>query len=547
MINSSTGVHAFGLALLVAVATVSAGRSGDPLSLDTGKIAGVISNDPTVRVYKGIPYAAPPLGEWRWRAPRPATPWVGVRAADAFGHRCMGRNFGPAAPSDMSEDCLFLNVWTPADARNERLPVFVWIHGGGFQGGSGSEAVFNGDSLARQRLVVVTFNYRVGVLGFFAHSELTRESEHRASGNYGLLDQVAALEWVKRNIQAFGGDPRNVTIAGESAGAYSVSALTASPLARGLFHRAIAESGAYLSPKGQALRSLAAAEKIGAEFARSLRAGVPSGSDAPDVAALRAMSSETLLRAVAKMEDFFAFQPIVDGRFLTEPVYTTYREGRQAKVPLLIGSNTDEGAFLLADRRPSVEEFDAQLGSRFGAFTSRVRELYPTKTAAALIRSELDLAGDVSFTYPMWKWAVMQREDRLPVYLYLFGRTLPATSGQTYKGIPREAIGALHGDEVPYVFGTLNDGASLDGSVRKDRWEQADRDLSAAMVRYWANFVKRGDPNGPGLAVWPQYLAAGRDPLMHFEHEPAVRPDARTARMTLLDAILTSVSTEERR
>jgi len=432
----------------------------------------------------------------------------------------------------MSEDCLFLNVWTPVDVRSERLPVFVWIHGGGFQGGSGSEAVFNGDALARQGLVVVTFNYRVGVLGFFAHPDLTRESEHHASGNYGLLDQVAALEWVKRNIHAFGGDAQNVTIAGESAGAYSVSALTASPLARGLFHRAIAESGAYLSPKANALRSLTAAEKIGADFAQSL--------GAPDVAALRGLSSEALLRAVEKMADFFAFQPAVDGRFLTEPVYATYRDGRQARVPLLIGSNTDEGAFLMGDRRPSVEEFDAQLASRFGALSAEVRELYPASTAAALLRSELNLAGDESFNYPMWKWAVMQREDRLPVYLYLFGRTLPATAGQTYKGIPREAIGALHGDEVPYVFGTLNQGASLDGTVRKDRWEQTDRDLSSAMVRYWANFVKRGDPNGAGLPVWPRYLAAGHNPLMHFDNEPAVRPDERTARMTRLDTVFKS-------
>jgi para-nitrobenzyl esterase len=442
-------------------------------------------------------------------------------------------NFGSAPPAGSSEDCLYLNAWTPVKTRAERLPVLVWIHGGGFQGGSGSEPSCNGAKLAAQGVVVVTFNYRVGVFDFFAHPELTTESEHHASGNYGLLDQVVALEWVKRNIGAFGGDPKNVTIAGESAGAYSVSALTTSPLARRLFQHAIAQSGGYMSPDQGSMRSRAAAERIGTDFAQSLGAA--------DIASLRKMRAEELIQAVVKMEDFFAFQPCIDGSFLKEPVYTSYVKGQQANVPLLVGSNTDEGAFLIPAARPAASEFQTQLAKVFGSRKSHVVQLYPVDTPAALIRSELDLSGDAAFNYPMWKWAVTQRQVGLPVYYYLFGRTLSATTGQMYKGISRTQIGAFHGDEVPYVFGTLDNAAgSLDGSSRKGRWKNADRELSATMLRYWANFVKTGDPNGPGLPAWPRYDAQANDPLMHFNSQPQVEPDERTSRMRKLDAAFQS-------
>ena len=493
--------------------------SGEPVVLDSGRVSGVTGNDPAVLVYKGIPFAAPPVGDLRWREPQPVTAWTGVKAADAFGPHCPGRSFGATPPAAVSEDCLYLNVWTPARSRGESLPVFVWIHGGGFQGGSGSERVFDGEAFARKGVIVVTFNYRISVFGFLAHPELTKESRYHASGNYGLLDQVAALEWIKRNIGAFGGDPSRVTIAGESAGAYSVSALTASPLARGLFHQAVAESGGYFMPKPGAMRPLGAAEKVGADFASSL--------GATGLADLRGRRADDVMKAVVAMEDFFAFQPGIDGRFLQEPVYATYVKGRQARVPLLIGSNTDEGAFLIPERRPSVQEFEARLEQTFGARTAQVRQLYPVDTPSALIRSELDLSGDGEFNYPMWKWAVMQRQAGLPVYYYLFGRTVPGAPGQQYKGIPRTAIGALHGDEVPYVFGTL------DASSRT--WEPADRELSAAMLSYWANFVKTGDPNGPGLPAWPRYDAQAHDPLMHFDAAPQARPDHRTLRMKTLD------------
>jgi para-nitrobenzyl esterase len=512
------------------VATVCSAAE-DPLLLDSGLISGNVSEgDPAVQVYRGIPYAAPPVGDLRWRAPQPAKPWTGVKAANAFGVQCVGRNFGSALRASSNEDCLYLNVWTPARVLGERLPVLVWIHGGGFQGGSGSEPSCDGTKFAGQRVVVVTFNYRVGVFGFLAHPELTKESEHRASGNYGLLDQVAALQWVKRNIAAFGGDPAMVTIAGESAGAYSVSALTTSPLARGMFHRAIAQSGGYLTPGPEAMRSLAASEKIGVDFARNL--------GATDIASLRKLTADELMKAVVKMEDFFAFQPCIDGRFLKESVYATYVKRQQANVPLLIGSNTDEGSFLIPDKRPSAQEFESQLDAAFGARKTHIRHLYPTDTPAALIRSELDLAGDGPFNYPMWNWAMLQRQAERPVYYYLFGRVAPATPGQLYKGIPRTAIGAFHGDEVPYVFGALDKAAgSLDGSSRKTRWEITDHELSAAMLSYWANFIKAGDPNGNGLPAWPRYEAKASDPLMRFNDRPQAYPDGRTRRMKTLDTV----------
>jgi para-nitrobenzyl esterase len=511
-----------GLCLLVRPAIAQ------PISIDGGKITGVPGRDPRITIFRGIPYAAPPVGALRWRPPQPVIAWSGTKAAREVGPACIGRNFGAAG--SMSEDCLYLNVWTPTATPGARLPVLVWIHGGGFQGGSGYHPSYEGEAFAKQGVVVVTFNYRVGLFGFLAHPDLSRESAAHASGNYGLLDQVAAINWVQRNIAQFGGDPKRVTIAGESAGSYSVSALTASPMVRGLFRAAIAESGAYLGPKPDAMRSLAKAETMGLEFGKSLGAG--------GISDLRAMSSDALMRAVEKLPDFFAFQPCVDGFFLKEPVYQTYAKHQQARVPILIGSNTDEGAFLLPLRRASAAELQAQINKIFGAKAGLVGAAYPMTAADEVVRAELNLAADDGFNYPMWKWATMHGRDGFPVYYYLFGRVLPSLPGQTYKGIAREKIGAFHGDEVPYVFGDLNlvTGA-LDGAPRAGRWEAVDFRLSDTMLGYWANFVKTGDPNSGDLPKWSRYDSGNS--LMRFFDGAEVHTDDRIARMKMLDAAFT--------
>ncbi|SRR6266702_3662576 len=511
------------------VMTSSANAQNDPRTVDGGQVVGVQGRDPGVLIFRRIPYAAPPIGELRWRAPQPVKAWTGVKTAGDFGAACVGRNFGSIPAGGMSEDCLYLNVWTPTTGVDAQLPVLVWIHGGGFQGGSGYHPSYEGEGLAKQGVVVVTFNYRVGIFGSLAHPDLTRESGVNASGNYGFLDQVAALQWVQRNIGSFGGNPNKVTIAGESAGAYSVSALTASTMGRGLFRAAIAESGGFLVPKRDAMRTLIDSEKIGVDFAKSV--------GAPNVASLRDMSADRLMKAVERMPDFFAFQPGIDGAFLTEPVYATYSKNQEAKVPILIGSNTDEGAFLLPPQRSSVKELEARIDQTFGANGRLVRSLYPTNTPAEMLRSELNLYADDGFNYPMWKWAELHGHDGSPVYYYLFGRVLPSLPDQSYKGIPREQIGAFHGDEVPYAFGNLDlvNGA-LDGAPRKGRWEEADYTLSRTMLSYWANFVKTGNPNGPELPNWPRYADSTGNVLMHFDTRTEARPDERTSRLKALDA-----------
>lgn len=514
------------LAACLAVRPAIAGN--EPRAIEGGQVVGVAGKNPQILVFKGIPYAAPPVGVWRWRPPQPVSSWNGVKVADALGPACVGWNFGSIPASSMREDCLYLNVWTPTPEPGARLPVLLWIHGGGFQGGSGYHPSYDGEQFASHGVVVVSFNYRVGLLGFLAHPDLTKESKVHASGNYGLLDQVAALNWVRKNIAKFGGDPAKVTIAGESAGSYSVSALTASPLSRGLFRSAIAESGAYVVPKPDAMRSLALSEATGVKLSHAL--GVSN------IAGLRAMSADSLMNAAEKMPDFYSFQPCVDGYFLPEPVYNTYAKHQQAKVPVLIGSNTDEGAFVLPERRSSAQELNARIARIYGAKSAIVRDIYPMTTPAEMVRSELDLYADDGFNYPMWKWALMQREAGLPVFYYLFGRVLPPLPGQTYKGILRQRIGAFHGDEVPYVFGNLNlVNSALDGAPRRGRWERADYELSETMLNYWVNFVKTGDPNGPNLPSWPRYEDNLKKNLMRFEDRAETKEDFRTQRMRILD------------
>jgi para-nitrobenzyl esterase len=480
-----------------------------------------------IRVFKGVPYAAPPVGELRWQAPKPVVPWQGVRDATKFGAACLqGKIFGDISFDNVSEDCLTLNIWTPAKSARERLPVMVWIHGGGFQAGAGGENRHDGQAFARKGVVLVTINYRLGIFGFFAHPALTRESGHNASGNYGMLDQVAALRWVQGNIAAFGGDPRNVTIFGESAGSFAVSALMASPLAKGLFHKAIGESGAFFTTGGGTLAapSLAASEQQGLKFGASIGAA--------SLAELRAKPGTDVLQAAMKATPWFA--PNVDGYFLPEDVYTIYASGRQAHVPLLAGWNADEvraGVTLRKDK-PTAESFAAELKKRFGDQADAFLKAYPVTTPAETLESAAALASDSFIGYATWKWIEMQLQTgKVPVYRYSFDRKIPVEPDQKVNGVPATSadIGARHAGEIEYVFG------ALELSLPKVPWSPVDKKLSDAMTTYWANFARTGDPNGAGLPTWPRYDAGNRR-VLHLDETIRDAPDTTRDRYELLDA-----------
>ena len=486
-----------------------------------GAVEGVVSADNQVRTFKGIPFAAPPVGPLRWRAPQPVSSWTGVRKAVDYGPRCMQGSIY----SDMifhddgpSEDCLYLNLWMPEAAvsgkppEQVRLPVMVWIYGGGFQAGASSEPRQDAGNLSKKGVLVVSMNYRLGVFGFFSHPSLTKESDHNASGNYGLLDQVAALEWVRANIARFGGDPANVTIFGESAGSFSVSALMASPLAQGLFRRAIGESGAYFGPTLPA-RTRAQMEETDAKFAES-----SLGSSSLEE--LRALPADEILQKALKAAGF-RFTPNIDGYFLPAPVPEIFAAGKQSPVALLAGWNADEGNYRTFFGRddPSAENFAKQARTRFGDKAERFLKLYPAETDAQAKRSAQDFAGDQFIAYGTWKWLEAQgRTGKSSVYRYEFDQALP---------LPTPA--APHASEIEFVFQVLG--------ARKLEWRPEDRKVSDLMGSYWTNFAKTGDPNGPGLPKWPVHTAPNEYPVMHFMADSRARPDDRRGRYELLESI----------
>jgi para-nitrobenzyl esterase len=446
--------------------------AADPVKVEQGQLAGTTTPAPEVHVYKGIPYAAPPVGDLRWAPPKPPAPWKGVRAATAFGNACPQTPYPTGSvyfreAEPMSEDCLYLNIWTVAQSSSENRPVMVWIHGGALTRGSGSLPTYDGTNLARHGMVVVTVNYRLGVLGYFAHPELSGESDRHASGNYGVLDQIAALQWVKKNIAAFGGDPARVTIFGESAGSWSVNLLVASPLAKGLFQRAIGESGAQFSP----MRRLSDVEQAGARLGGS-------------IAALRAKSADELLKTP------WSTGPVVDGWAFPQDVYTIFARGKQNDVPLLAGSNSDE-ATSLAPWPPTANAaaFIAQARRAFGDSAEEFLKVYPASTDPEAEASHYASFRDQTFTWQMRAWVRMQTSHgKSKAWLYQFTRVPPGPQSARLR--------AFHASEIAYVFGNLD-------SERP--WEGADRELSSQMISYWTNFATRGDPNGRSLPAWPAY------------------------------------------
>jgi para-nitrobenzyl esterase len=501
---------------------------------ESGVVEGGTSADAKVRAFKGIPFAAPPVGSLRWRPPEPVHPWGGVRKTSEFGARCMqGRIYEDMVFRDSgpSEDCLYLNVWTPATSADARLPVMVWIYGGGFQAGSASEPRQDGENLAKKGVIVVSFNYRLGIFGFFSHPELTRESPHRASGNYGLLDQVAALEWVHKNIAAFGGDPDNVTTFGESAGSISVSAQMASPISRGLLKHAIGESGAVfmLTPR---MPSVAETEQVGAKFAKSLGVSTLQG--------LRAMPATQLLTAALKDKTKeYRFWPNIDGYFLPESPSTIYDAGKQAHSPLLAGWNADEQDYtgFVGKQEATEKNYETKVRTKYETHADEILRLYPGKTGKEVRESARDLASDQFIAYSTWKWLDMQVETgNCPVYRYRFEQVPPATPGESSHG-------AYHSADIEYVFETLD--------WKHLPWTAGDRKVSDMISSYWTNFAKNGNPNGPGLPEWPGYNKTDGYEVMHLTADmipggqssqvrqglPYNAPDALRSRYELLDRI----------
>ena len=500
------------LAVAWLVLGLATAARADSLTVKTaqGKARGKIINDGKVKAFMGLPYAAPPVGELRWKAPQPAAKWKGERDATKYGAHCaQGRVFDDMVFEDggESEDCLFLNVYAPADAKDKsKLPVMFWIHGGGYAGGASSEPRHNGDFLPTKGVVLVTINYRLGAFGFLATADLAKEANGSA-GNYGLLDMVAALQWVKANIKHFGGDPGNVTIFGESAGSFAVSTLMAAPSAQGLFHKAIGESGAAFSDV-LPYDSLEAREKADGAWVASL--GVNSLQE------LRALPTEKILEA-ARKKGRIGFPPSIDGKLLTEPVPATYAAGRQSHVPLLAGWNRDEGAAMANGMTP--EKWKAFAADTFKDRAEEFLKLYPDDTEEQTADSAGAYGGDSFIAFGTWKWLEAHRKTgNSPVYRYHFElRALPS------KYHPE--ISAFHSDDIEYVFGTLD--TRPGETVRPE-----DRKLSEQMMGYWTNFAKTSDPNGSGLPAWPKYDK--EDSLIHLDSTITAGPDTLRPRYEFL-------------
>jgi len=494
---------AVSLALAFGAHSVPASAAwNQPVKTASGLLQGVPGKDASVTAFLGVPYAAPPIGNLRWRGPQAVAAWGGVRKADKYGNVCMQNALKPGSfyqvefyekPEPVSEDCLYLNVWTAASSAQEERPVMFWIHGGGYVEGSGSLPSFNGENLARKGVVVVTINYRLGVFGFLAHPELSKESPYHTSGNYGMLDQLQALRWVKQNIRQFGGDPDNVTIFGQSAGASSVINLCASPLAKGYFRRAIVQSGGF--GRGGDRKTQ---EEAGVAFAR--RVGVDS------IAALRAKPAEEIQRIAipppdGKSANVSHFGPYVDGYFLTAPPLEVFQAGAENTHSLMAGSLANEGTTLVPS--PVTEaELKERIESRYGARSEEYFKIYPVHSDREAWQAAIDAVSDfMAFT----ALEIARVDKQQPVFVYYFDRRPPGRDSERY--------GAYHSAELVYVFNNLD-------FVQRP-WTESDRKLADTMSSYWVNFAKTGDPNSAGLPHWPAF---GSTPERGLELGTYVKP-----------------------
>ncbi len=480
-----------------------------PIKVEDGLLQGTFEDGLTV--YKGIPFAAPPVGNLRWRPPQPPVKWQGIREATQFGPSpIQGAKIGPG----MSEDCLYLNVWTPAKSKDDRVPVFVWIYGGGFNFGSTSDPNYNGANLAKKGVVLVSIAYRVGQLGFLADSELSAESPHHVSGNYGILDMIAGLKWVKKNIAAFGGDPDKVTIFGESAGGIAVSMLCASPLAKGLFEGAISESGGNFGPSrkttypGENMKLLADAEKDGEAYMK--KAGVTS------LAQLRKIPADKLPPGVWGKGMAW---PIIDGWVIPGDQYKLYKEGKFNDTPILVGYNSDEGASFSPPK--TIKDYIAAVKERYGPFAEKLLRAYPPGNGK-VEKTARDLTRDAAFGWHTWSWAKLESSiGKSKVFYYYFDQ-----HPDYPKDSPRYGYGSPHGQEVAYVFEHIH---SSNPNITK-----TDLEISGDMATYWTNFAKYGNPNGKGLPEWNAFSDAHPE-VMYFNGTPHMGPVPSAKSLKVLD------------
>lgn len=483
----------------------SEGGSPDRIKLTSGVVEGIRRQD-GLRVFQGIPFAAPPVGDSRWKPPQPVKPWDGVREAKEFGPPPMQATLF-ARPS---EDCLYLNVWTGAKNETERRPVMVYIYGGAFSGGAASEGTYDGTNFAKRGVVLVTFNYRVGIFGFLAHPELSAESG-KGSGCYGIQDQIAALRWVKKNICRFGGDPSNVTIFGQSAGGMSVSILTQSPLAKGLFQRAISQSGGVMAPiksaadkPGGMITSLALAEKQGQIFLDSL--------GLKDIKAARDLSAQAVMKGKLDLP-----WPVADGEVIVGDPHELYQSGRFNDTPILVGFTSDDGGLLgpFGPKNNSPGEFEKSVRRDFADGANAILAAYPHATKAEALRSSRDLLREALFAWPTWAWAKQQSENgKGKAFLYYFDYPDPGNAG--------------HGAEIPFVFGNLGGWFQPAASAQNVA-------LSDKIMSYWVNFAANGDPNGPDLPTWPAFDAR-TNKAMIFGSAPQAGPTPNLDKIRAFDA-----------